>query len=179
VCLCTKPENDAFPIAGPAYTKYGCMLRCVREDQTGNTLTLHYLNTGNCTISVKIRKQEYLIPAVLILKALTGSSDQQIFAHVTRGDTTNTFVSDRVEVAIRDCAKLAALRTRSHYLQYLGQRFRVLLGRTLFMDDDESDEAFGEALLEHFFFVQCPTNEDKWHLLILMMQKLYGLVSGK
>lgn len=87
-------------------------------------------------------------------------------------------MSDRVEVAIRDCSKLATLRTRSHYLQYLGQRFRVLLGRTLFMDDDNSDEAFGEALLERFFFVQCPTDEDKWHLLVLMMQKLYGLVSG-
>jgi len=45
----------------------------VREDQTGSTVTLHYLNTGNCTLSLKIRKQEYLIPAVLILKALTGS----------------------------------------------------------------------------------------------------------
>ena len=87
-------------------------------------------------------------------------------------------MSDRVEVAIRDCSKLASLRTKSHYLQYLGQRFRGLLTRTLFMDEGESDEAFGEALLQHFFFVHCPTNEDKWHVLILMIQKLYGLVSG-
>lgn len=82
------------------------MLRCVREDQTGVTIVLHYLNTGNCTISIKIRKQEYLVPAVLILKALTGSSDHQIFSHVTKGDVDDTFVSDRVEV--RTCVCMSA-----------------------------------------------------------------------
>lgn len=90
--------RPSFTKRGTTYTKFGCMLRCVREDQTGVTIVLHYLNTGNCTISIKIRKQEYLVPAVLILKALTGSSDHQIFSHVTKGDVDDTFVSDRVEV---------------------------------------------------------------------------------
>jgi hypothetical protein len=92
--------RSSFTKRGTQYTKFGCMLRCVRDDCTGNTLVLHYLNTGNCTISIKIRKQEYLVPAVLILKALTGANDHQIFMHVTQGDTTNTFVSDRVEVRL-------------------------------------------------------------------------------
>ena len=49
--------RPSFTKRGTQYTKFGCMLRCVREDQTGSTVTLHYLNTGNCTLSIKIRKQ--------------------------------------------------------------------------------------------------------------------------
>jgi hypothetical protein len=67
-------------------------------------------------------------------------------------------------VALRDCAKLATLRTRKHYLQYLGQRFRPLLTRALFMEETQSDEEFGQALLDHYLFVHCDTNEEKWQV---------------
>jgi DNA-directed RNA polymerase I subunit RPA2 len=170
--------RPSFTKRGTQYTKFGCMLRCVRNDQTGSTVTLHYLNTGNCTLSVKIRKQEYLIPAVLILKALTGSSDHQIYQHVMGGDDSNTFLSDRIEVALRDGNRYAGLRSREHYLAFLGQRFRPLLVRALFLRDDTSDADMGRALLEHFIFVHLSTAEDKWNQMIVMMQKLYALVSG-
>eukprot|EP00960_Hanusia_phi_P052352 761408-Hanusia_phi.AAC.1 len=170
--------RPSFTKRGSSYTKFGCMMRCVREDQTGSTLTLHYLSTGNCTLSVKIRKQEYLIPAIMILKALTGSSDHQIFSNVVQGDATNTFVSDRIEVALRDCTKYMGLRTKEDYLAYLGQRFRVVLIRSLYLPDDISDVEIGQKLLDHYFFIHLHKDEDKWACLITMMQKLYALVSG-
>lgn len=170
--------RPSFSKRGPNYTKYGCMLRCVRPDQTGITIVLHYLSSGNCTLSVKIRKQEYLIPAVLVLKALTGSSDHQIFEHIVQSDPSNTFVSDRVEVALRDNNKYMGLRTKQDFLGYLGQRFRVILAKALYLDDSVSDIDVGQKLLDEYFFVHLDSDEDKWHVLIMMMQKLYALVSG-
>ena len=170
--------RPSFTKRGTLYTRFGVMLRCVREDQTGSSVTLHYLSTGSCTLSIKIRKQEYLIPAVLILKALTGSSDQQIYTHLMGGDTANTFVSDRVEVALREVNRIAGLHTQAHYLAYLGQRFKPLLLRALYLTDRVSDEALGRALLEHFVFIHLGAAQDKWHQMIVMMQKLYALVSS-
>jgi len=44
------------------------------------------------------QKQGYIIPVMLILKALIGASDQVIFEHVMMQDYTNTFlVTDHVE----------------------------------------------------------------------------------
>lgn len=172
-------SRPSFTKRGTTYTKYGCMLRCVAPDQTGRTLVLHYLNTGNCTLSVKIRKQEYLIPAVLVLKALTpNSSDAQIFAHVTQGDASNTFVSDRIEVALRDCASILGPRTQADWLAYLGSRFRAVLVRALYMQDEATDQEVGEALVKHFLFVHLDDGQDKWNLLVAMLQKLYALVEG-
>jgi len=170
--------RPSFSKRGATYTKYGCMLRCVRPDQSGSTVTLHYLSTGNCTLSVKIRKQEYLIPAVVILKALTGTSDEQIYSHVMGGDAANTFVSDRIEVALREGNRIAGLRTQEHYLAYLGQRFRPLLIRALYLTERETDEDMGRALLRHFIFIHLDSDADKWNQMVLMMQKLYALVSG-
>ena len=81
-------------------------------------------------------------------------------------------------VALREGNRIAGLRSQEHYLAYLGQRFRPLLLRALFLTEDTDDVEMGRALLRHFIFIHLDSDEDKWHQLILMMQKLYALVSG-
>ena len=43
---------------------------------------------------------------------------------------------------------------------------------------DVSDADMGRALLRHFVFIHLAKEEDKWHQMILMLQKLYALVAG-
>jgi hypothetical protein len=49
------------------------------------TNTLHYLTTGGATLKFVARKQEFLLPVVLVMRALSGSSSK---SNETTGTTT-------------------------------------------------------------------------------------------
>jgi len=60
--------RPSFARRGPNYSNFGASIRCVRPDQSAQTVTVHYLNDGDCTLRFSYRKREYIIPVVLILK---------------------------------------------------------------------------------------------------------------
>jgi DNA-directed RNA polymerase I subunit RPA2 len=53
---------------GPSYTQYGCQIRCVRPDETSSTVGLNYLSDGQVMFRFSWRKQEFLVPVMLIFK---------------------------------------------------------------------------------------------------------------
>ena len=95
-------DRSSFQKRGPAYTSLGCQIKCVRDDQSSVTLTLHYLRDGRCNLRWSIKKQEFLVPVVLILKALKNTSDREIYEQLIRGDNNNTFLSDRLELLLKE-----------------------------------------------------------------------------
>ena len=95
-------DRPSFTKRGPENTSLGCQMKCVREDMSSMTVTLHYLRDGRCTLRWFIRKQEFLVPVVLILKALKDCSDREIYEQLMRGDSNNTFLSDRLELLLRE-----------------------------------------------------------------------------
>lgn len=62
--------RPSFTNRGPLYTPYGCIIRCVRPDQTSLTVGLLYQTDGEIFYRFYWRKQEYLIPVGLILKVI-------------------------------------------------------------------------------------------------------------
>jgi DNA-directed RNA polymerase I subunit RPA2 len=93
--------RPSFGKRGPSYTPYAVQIRAVRPDQTSVTNSLHYLSNGSATFRFSWRKQEYVIPIMLILKALVSASDREIFEGVVMQDYKNTFLTDRVELLLR------------------------------------------------------------------------------
>ncbi|KAL0092040.1 hypothetical protein J3Q64DRAFT_1674279 [Phycomyces blakesleeanus] len=166
--------RNSFQNRGSAYSSYGCAIRCARRDQTTQTNTVHYLNDGNSMLRFAWRKQEYMVPVVLILKALVDTSDKEIFDALCQGDIKNTFLTDRIELLLRSF-KIYPLYTRNDCLKYLGEKFRIIMG----LDDDLTDREVGEALLKKIVLVHLDNNRDKFNLLIFMIRKLYSLVSGE
>src|SRR5882762_10669151 len=61
-------NRPSFQSRGPSYTPYAVQIRCVRPDQTSVTNTLHYLTNGNAMLRFSWRKQEYVVPIMLLLK---------------------------------------------------------------------------------------------------------------
>ena len=49
-------------------------------------MALHLLTTGSAKLRVTIRKSEYFIPLVLLLKALRECSDREIYERACGGD---------------------------------------------------------------------------------------------
>ncbi|KAJ3487257.1 hypothetical protein NLI96_g3666 [Meripilus lineatus] len=164
--------RPSFVNRGPSYTPQAVQIRCVRPDQTSATNTLHYLSNGNAMLRFSWRKQEYVIPIMLVLKALVSASDKEIFEGVMMQDYEDTFLTDRVELLLRSF-KNYSLYTGEQCLQYLGDKFRVVLG----MPDDWSTQALGVWLIEKLVLVHLESPRDKFRMLLFMLRKLFALVS--
>lgn len=153
--------RPSFMNRGPSYTPYAVQIRCVRPDQTAVTNTLHYLSNGNAMLRFSWRKQEYVIPIMLVLKALVGASDKEIFEGVIMQDYENTFMTDRVELLLRSF-KTYKLYTGEQCLEYLGDKFRVVLG----MPEDWNNTALGVWLIRKLVLVHLSDPRDKFRMLL-------------
>ncbi|KAL1406093.1 hypothetical protein Q8F55_007776 [Vanrija albida] len=167
-------NRPSFAKRGVSYTPYGCQIRCVRPDQSACTNTLHYLSNGGATIRFAWRKVEYMIPLVLILKALVDASDKEIFEGLVQGEYDNTFLTDRVELLLRG-QKTWELNTGAQCLDYLGDKFRVVMN----CPDDWTNIQVGTFLLNKVILVHLPNPRDKFRMLLFMLRKLYSMVAGQ
>ena len=176
--------RGSFINRGAAYTKFGIQIRSVRPDQTSQTNVLHYLNDGNATFRFSWRKAEYLVPVMMVLKALVETNDREIFEGLvgTAGSkgVQNTFFTDRVELLLRTY-KAYNLHGKAATRAYLGEKFRPVLGSP---DDMTNEECGGEFLrkivLPHLGNVNVTESQDndKFKMLLFMIRKLYALVAG-
>lgn len=172
--------RQAYQKRGKAYTTYGTTMRCVRPDQTryqtslldfysvdeltsltSITVTVHYLNDGTSTLRFAIRKQEFFLPVVLVLKALVDTSDREIYEKIVQRDHGNTFTTERVELILKD-AKQFSVYTRRQCRAYLGERFRVALG----LPASISNEDVGNYLLRRYIFVHLTDDKQKFEVLM-------------
>jgi DNA-directed RNA polymerase I subunit RPA2 len=154
--------RGSFTKRGSSYTNMGVQIRCVRPDQTSQSIVLHYLSDGNVMFRFSWRKNEYLIPVVMILKALAQTSDKEIFEElVPSGERENTFLTDRVESLLRAYKKFD-LYSREETLQYLGDKFR----RPLAASEDMTNEEVGKLFLKKVALVHLNEDRDKFHLLL-------------
>lgn len=112
-------SRATFKGRGTGYTDKGVVMRCVRADQTSISITIHYLNNGNAIFRVTILKQEFLVPVVLILKALRDITDKEVYDRLTLNDESNTYLITRVEMLLRE-AKAFSTFNRKKALAYLG-----------------------------------------------------------
>jgi DNA-directed RNA polymerase I subunit RPA2 len=87
------------------------------------------------------RKQGFLIPAILILRSLSGLqstaaseisngmgiTDEELYRRIVQGNDSNTFLKARAELLLQDArARYPNLNTPEECLSYIGSRFRRL-----------------------------------------------------
>ncbi|KAK8800745.1 hypothetical protein WA158_000070 [Blastocystis sp. Blastoise] len=171
VMLCL--DRPSFQKRGNMYTSKGVSMRCARDDMSTVTITLHYLRDGRATLRFAIKKQEFLVPVVLILKALKQCSDKEIYNHLLRGDNENTYMNDRVELLLRESRQLN-LYTQEECLAYLGARFRIMLDLPIGATDVEA----GINLIDRFILIHLKNADDKFECLCEMINKLYMFAKG-
>ena len=177
-------NRPSFQNRGPSYTPYGILVRSVRPDETSQTNVLHYLNDGNVTFRFSWRKNEYLIPVMMILKALIETNDRDIFeglvGAVDSKGVENTFLTDRVELLLRTY-KVYGLYSKTQTRAYLGEKFRVVLGVPDTMSHYEAGTEFlRKIVLVHLGCAKVTESNDldKFKMILFMCRKLYALVAG-
>ena len=171
-------RRRAFMKRSPLFSEFATVMRCVAGDEHSSTVRLHYMRNGSLRVGIQHRRQEFFLPAGIVLRALTGCSDAEIHERVQLELTGSAganlmFVKERLAILEHECHTFD-IYTQGDALSYLGQRFRSLLNATL----DESDITVGERLLEDFIFIHLCHHGDKFSLLILMIRKLFSTVTG-
>jgi len=178
--------RPSFRNRGPTYTRFGVQIRSVRPDQTSQTNVLHYLNDGNVNFRFSWRKNEYVVPVMLIMKALVEMGDRQIFEHIVgsvgvKGLEHRQFVMDRVEVMLETYRLYEVdgyVKTRS----FLGSRFRGVLRAPRGMTNFDAGTLFlRRIVLPHLgaYNVTELQNTNKLEMLFFMTRKLYSLAEGE
>ena len=176
--------RSSYVNRGPLYTKFGVQIRCVRPDQTSQTNVLHYCSDGNVTFRFSWRKNEYLVPVMMILKALIETNDREIFEGLVGAagseGVKNTFYTDRVELLLR-AYKVYQLHGKATTRAYLGEKFRPVMNVPADMHNEEvGTEFLRKIVLVHLGNVDVTPAQDydKFQTLLFMTRKLYALVAG-
>jgi DNA-directed RNA polymerase I subunit RPA2 len=190
----TAIQRSNYKNRGPTYTDLGVAIRCARHngDQTSITNTVHYLTTGGATLKFVARKQEFLIPILLILRALSGPqsttsladaaggssigiTDEELYRRIVQGDESNTFLRARAELLLQDAkARFPNVNSPDECLAYIGSRFRRLSQRA----ETTSDIAIGHYVIRRYVLIHLPTYKDKLECILLLLRKLYSFAAG-
>lgn len=174
----------SFATRGAAFSKFGIQIRSVRPDQTSQTNVLHYLHDGNITFRFSWRKMEFLVPVVMILKALVETNDRELVEGLVgflgAKALQDSFMSIQIDVLLRTY-KSYNLHGKAKTRAYLGAKFKPVLGIPYDTSDEEAGTEFlRKVVLVHLGNVEVTKsqNEDKFRLLLFMIRKLYALAAG-
>ena len=178
--------RSAFQNRGPLYSKYATQMRCMREDLTTQTISLHYRKDGTCWLRFSYMKNEYLLPMVLVLHALHDCSDLFVFQQLVDGEPTESFVTERV-VAMLDlhAHEYPHVVDQESALAHLAEAFGVVLPEGRLTQAEVagasrfSKKELGAMLIKRMFFVHTESGWEKFQTLVLMFRKLVAMVSGK
>jgi len=167
-------ERSSYKNRGSNYSDKGVSMRCTRPDQSSVTITLHYLTNGGATLKFVLKKQEFLLPVVLVAKSLMDISDQELFNRIVNGDSENTFLTTRLELLLRDF-KSYKLYSMAQCQAFLGSLFRTKLP----ISTKTTDTLAGIILLKRYLFVHVDSFSEKLDCLIVMIRKLFCFAQGK
>lgn len=173
--------RNSFRDRREGYSDKAVVIRCVREDQSGVTVKLYYLNNGSARLGFWIQGREYLLPVGVVLMALADTNGHEIYKSLTscydenlkgsKGCVGTHLVGERALIIVNELKDLSLLK-RSQCLQHLGEHFQPVMDGL----EDKSFSVVADAVLKDYIFVHLDNNQDKFNLLIFMLQKLFSLV---
>ncbi|XP_076461526.1 DNA-directed RNA polymerase I subunit RPA2-like [Babylonia areolata] len=170
--LCVK--RPSWKTRGENYTEYGLTMRCVRPDESAINMTLHYVQTGHIKVCFAYNKQLYYLPLVMVLKSLVDVSDKYICDQLVRGREEDSFFRGSVTSMLSEMTG-QQLYTRTHMLQFLGERFRVKLN----MPEWYTHEQVGEFLISECVCVHLASSRDRFNMMVYMGRKLLSFAKGE
>ena len=169
-------ERNAFKKRNEKYSEFGILIRCVASDERSKTNIFHYIEDGSATMECNVGSGMFLMPLILILRALKATSDREIYNSIMQGSDKDLFLSQRIELMLRQF-KCMQCRTQKECLAFIGKKFSHYFGH--FSRKFTKDEVFGEYFLKECILIHCSNNNEKYDLICVAIRKLFMFVEGK
>ncbi|XP_010520079.1 PREDICTED: DNA-directed RNA polymerase I subunit 2 [Tarenaya hassleriana] len=177
----TGMVRNSFRERREGYSDKAVVIRCVRDDQSSVTVKLYYLRNGSARLGFWIGGREYLLPIGVLLKALIETNDKEIYESLNccyneeygrgEGAIGTQLVRERAKIILDEVRDLG-LFTREQCRRHIGEHFQPVLDGL----ENESYSIVAEAVLKDYILVHLANDDDKFNLLIFMIQKLFSLV---
>nr|XP_019540879.2 DNA-directed RNA polymerase I subunit RPA2 [Aedes albopictus] len=173
-----------FPIAlnrnswkerGKEFSSTGVMIRCVKSDQTSTNNVLHYLVNGTAKLMFSIRKSLTFVPVVMLLKALSPYTDNEIYKRLISGFEDDQYYKHCIQNMLRELQE-EGIHNQGECKNYIGNVFRQRLYN---LPPWYTNEETADHLLKNCVLIHLDDDLDKFNLLVFMMQKLFTAAQGR
>lgn len=171
--ICVK--RSSWKERGQNFTELGIMVQTVREDELSLTNVLHYLNNGTARFMFSHVKRLSYVPVCLILKCLMDYTDEQIYNCLIKGYESDEYYSSCVQTMLREVHN-EGVYTSAQCRSFIGTLFRSRIAE---VPTWLPDEAVTEFIMRERIMVHLKTNEEKFQMIVFMVQKLFQCAQGK
>jgi DNA-directed RNA polymerase I subunit RPA2 len=159
---------------GEFCTVFSCSIRSVDRNQNSKTFHLHYLTIGSIDFRLVIKKQEFFVPVIILIRSLKNLSDSEIFEKLTNYFPKDKSIYRKVISMIKNSYCKFNSSVQKKNLSFLGSIFRFT-----FPSAEYSDFNIGKFIISKYIFVHLGKhNEKKVELLCFMIQKLLLFQKG-
>ncbi|XP_059618200.1 DNA-directed RNA polymerase I subunit RPA2 [Phlebotomus argentipes] len=159
---------------GKLFSDVGVIIRSEMTDHTSTNNVLHFLTNGTAKFMLSHGKNMSYLPVMMLMKALIPVTDLYIYQSCVRGFEDDLYYCGCVQTMLRDLHD-EGLHTHEECLEFLGRVFR----KRLYAMDWETDRQVGQSLLKSTVLIHLKENKDKFHLICLMIKKLFQAVQDK
>lgn len=201
--------RESFTRKNKNMTPHAVGFKSQHKDGRASIFLLHHFSDHSIKIKVKIGKKDYYIPIPLILRALSGKTDKEIYNSLCALVEDDPELEEYVDLLLQSFS-LHRVYTQEGALTYLGNWFKILympkreyltvtekspeiakLRDSLPEDIDEfvslvsqymhckTDKEYGELFLKEAIAVHLEKNEDKYNLLLQCIVKLFRQAAKK
>ncbi|CAL1265847.1 unnamed protein product [Larinioides sclopetarius] len=167
-------QRNSWKKRGDLFTEFGVAVRSVRKDQSGVNLVMHYLSDGTVKLMFTYKREMYIVPVMIILKALINEVDYYIYKQLIKGKENDTFFQGCIKTMLRKMAT-KGIYFQEQALNYLGEKFAVKLN----LPSWYSPADIAKFLLDQCICVHLETGEERFNFLVLMIQKLFAVVKNE
>ena len=176
----TGLARKSFKKRGANFTEYGSTCRSVDRNLHTKNLVVHYLNGGDCSVSIYYKNIPLTIPIHILLMSLleADKSPAYLVDTIVRGEPDALFLASRVRSWLTK-AEDETIFTGKIARAKLGKQLRGLI---LYQNDGLPSwwtfEEFGQYVIDTCILPHLDDNVEKLRFLALMIRQVFGLALG-
>lgn len=168
-------KRSTWKDRGQNFSDLGIFIRSVMTDQTSTNNVLHFINNGTSKLMFSHRKMLSFVPPLLVLRALSNSTDEYVYQRLIAGYEDDQYYVSCVQQMLREVHE-EGIHTHQESKDYLGEIFR---SRFYEVPSWGSNAEVTDFMLQRCLLIHLDAYEDKFNLLVFMVQKLFQTVQNK
>jgi len=144
--------------SGQFFSEFGISIRCVRADQLGSNMVLHYLTNGTVKLRFFYNRTPIYLPLILCLKVLSPPNvgvkdntytDKYIHQELFRGRNNDQYYDECIKFMLRQLES-EKLYSSQQCKAYIGSRMRSKAEAPSWVTDEEvCEQLFRETVAVH------------------------------
>ncbi|XP_043646325.1 DNA-directed RNA polymerase I subunit RPA2 [Drosophila teissieri] len=171
--ICVK--RSSWKDRGQNFSDLGMLVQTVREDESSLSNVVHYLNNGTAKFMFSHVKRLSYVPVCLILKCLMDFTDEEIYNRLVKGYESDQYYISCVQSMLREVQN-ENVYTHAQCKSFIGNLFRARFPE---VPEWQPDEDVTDFILRERVMIHLDNNEDKFQLIVFMIQKLFQCAQGK